>query len=116
MRSLADRPMIESVTQGADTGVAAHPMRRLLFIGAASLLFFSLTAAPAAAQDGGASKVGDLTGNLPPAVYLLIPLALFLALLTALALGPLGNPGTTERRSGGVSRALTGREDAAERP
>jgi hypothetical protein len=52
------------------------------------------------------SEVGDLVGNLPFAVYLLIPLALGLALLTAVVLGPLGEPDPSEHRAGGVSRAL----------
>ena len=55
---------------------------------------------------GDPSKWGDLSGNLPPAVYLLIPLALGLALLTALVLGPLGEPAASARRAGGVTRAL----------
>jgi hypothetical protein len=52
------------------------------------------------------SKVGDLAGNLPWAVYLLIPLALVLAVLTALVLGASGEAATAHRRAGGVSRAL----------
>ena len=60
---------------------------------------------------GGAT--GDLVGNLPFAVYLLIPLALALALLTAIALGPMGEPGPPGRRAGGVSRALRRREEAS---
>jgi hypothetical protein len=52
------------------------------------------------------SKVGDLSGNLPFAVYLLIPIALVLALLTALVLGGMGEAATARRRTGGVSRTL----------
>jgi hypothetical protein len=52
------------------------------------------------------SKVGELVGNLPGVVYLLIPLALGLAFLTALVLGPLGEPAASARRAGGVTRAL----------
>jgi hypothetical protein len=52
------------------------------------------------------SKVGDLVGNLPTVVYLLIPLVLALALVTAYVLGPRGEPGPTVRRAGGVSRML----------
>ena len=59
------------------------------------------------------SKVGDLVGNLPGVVYLLIPLVLALAFLTMLVLGPLGEPEANARRSGGVSRALS-RRGAAE--
>ena len=59
------------------------------------------------------SKVGDLVGNLPGVVYLLIPLVLALAFLTALILGPLGEPEASARRSGGVTRAL-GRRGSTE--
>ncbi len=52
------------------------------------------------------SKAGDLVGNLPVVVYLLIPLALALALLTSLALGSLAEPRAAGRRIGGVTRAL----------
>ena len=51
-------------------------------------------------------NVGDLAGNLPWGVYLLIPLVLGFALLTALALGSFAEPPPPTRRSGGVSRAL----------
>jgi hypothetical protein len=57
------------------------------------------------------SKVGDLVGNLPFVVYLLIPLALALALLTAVVLGPRGAPDPREHRIGGVRRALGRRAD-----
>jgi hypothetical protein len=50
-------------------------------------------------------NVGHLAGNLPWGVYLLIPLVLGFALLTALALGSGAAPPPT-RRSGGASRAL----------
>jgi len=52
------------------------------------------------------AKVGDLTGNLPAAVWLLIPLVIILAVLTALALGSLAEPRASGRRVGGVTRAL----------
>ncbi len=52
------------------------------------------------------SSVGDLAGNLPFVVYLLIPIVLALAVLTAVVLGSQGQPGPSERRAGGVSRAL----------
>jgi len=71
----------------------------------------SITAA--AAQSGDPSKSGDLTGNLPTTIYLLIPLAIGLALLTAVALGDRGQPEASGRRAGGVSRAL-GRRSTAE--
>jgi hypothetical protein len=51
-------------------------------------------------------NVGDLTGNLPWYVWLLIPIALVLALLTSLALGSGAEPQRTARRAGGLSRAL----------
>jgi hypothetical protein len=52
------------------------------------------------------ANVGDLAGNLPLGVYLLIPLVLALAILTSLALGSGAEPRATGRRVGGVSRAL----------
>ncbi|MGH9051081.1 MAG: hypothetical protein ACRDY4_15240 [Acidimicrobiia bacterium] len=58
------------------------------------------------AQAGDPSKSGDLAGNLPFAIYLLIPLALALAFLTAVLLGSRGDPLAEERRAGGVTRAL----------
>jgi hypothetical protein len=64
----------------------------------------SLGAALGAAADP--AKVGDLTGNLPVGVYLLIPLVIILAVLTALALGSLAEPRASGRRVGGVSRTL----------
>jgi hypothetical protein len=67
------------------------------------------TCSPAYAQ-GDPSKSGDLTGNFDLVVWLLIPLALGLALLTAYALGPRGTPDPSEHRLGGVSRALSRRE------
>ena len=56
--------------------------------------------------------LGDLAGNVPWGVYLLIPLVLACALLTSLALGSAAEPRPLKRRSGGVTRAL--RRDAAE--
>ena len=55
---------------------------------------------------GDPSKVGDLSGNLPWGVLLLIPLVVVLALVTALALGSGAEPRVTTPRSGGVARAL----------
>jgi hypothetical protein len=52
------------------------------------------------------SKVGDLSGNLPLAVYLLIPIAVVLAVVTAVVLGASGEAATASRRAGGVSRTL----------
>jgi hypothetical protein len=53
-----------------------------------------------------AANAGDLTGNMPWGVWLLIPLALGLALLTSLALGSGAEPRRSSRRAGGVGRAL----------
>ena len=61
-----------------------------------------------------AGRVGDLVGNWSWPVWLLIPLALGLALLTALALGPLGEPTDVERREGGVTRFLARRDSTKE--
>jgi hypothetical protein len=105
--------MIRGVTQGADAHGVTHRSRRIAILVGATLFAFLAMVAPAAAQDGDPSKVGDLTGNLPLAVYLLIPLALVLAVLTAVALGPRGDPATSVRRSGGVARALAEGEDSA---
>jgi hypothetical protein len=64
------------------------------------------TMATAHAQSGDSSKSGDVAGNLPFSIYLLIPLALVLAFVTAIALGERGEPEAEERRAGGISRAL----------
>ena len=48
----------------------------------------------------------DLVGNWSSTVWLLIPLVLLLALLTALCLGPAGEPTRTRGETGGVSRYL----------
>lgn len=58
------------------------------------------------APAGAAGSEGDLTGNLPGTVYLLIPLVLVFAVLTALALGDRAEPRASRRRAGGVTRAL----------
>jgi hypothetical protein len=71
----------------------------------------TLVTAPAAgAQDSG-TTVGDLTGNWPWTVWLLIPLALLLGVVTALALGAAAPPETSSRRRA-VSQALDQREVA----
>ncbi|MCI0347649.1 MAG: hypothetical protein L0221_19785 [Chloroflexi bacterium] len=62
------------------------------------------------AQDAG-SPIGDLTGNWPWTVWLLIPFALLLGLVTAFALGATAEPENTSRRRG-VSHALDRREVA----
>jgi hypothetical protein len=71
------------------------------------------SAAPAAAQGSGASPVGDLAGNWSWTVWLLIPLAVGLGLVTALALGAADGTETTTTRRRGVSRALDQREAAS---
>jgi hypothetical protein len=76
-------------------------------------LSVSVVGAPAYAQ-GDPSKSGDLTGNFSGVVWLLIPLAIGLALLTAYALGSRGAPDPSEHRLGGVSRALSRRESAGD--
>ncbi|HEX6311317.1 MAG TPA: hypothetical protein VF152_06790 [Acidimicrobiia bacterium] len=64
------------------------------------------TVTAAHAQSGDSSASGDVAGNLPAAIYLLIPLALALAFVTAVALGDRGEPDPGEHRSGGLTRAL----------
>jgi hypothetical protein len=71
------------------------------------------TITAASAQSGDPSKSGDLAGNLPLSIYLLIPLALGVALLTAVVLGARGEPEASDGRTGGVTRAL-GRRTPAE--
>jgi hypothetical protein len=93
-------------------------LRQAAVVASAALLGLLATISPAHAQSeqGDPSKVGDLIGNLPIVVYLLIPLALALALLTAVVLGPLGERDVNAQRAGGVSRALSRRDTAASRP
>jgi hypothetical protein len=56
-------------------------------------------------------RAGDLTGNWDWPVLLLVPLALVLALLTALALGGASDARGARRRQGGTSRALARHAD-----
>jgi hypothetical protein len=72
------------------------------------------TAVPAFAQADPSSS-GDLTGNLDWIVWLLIPLATILGIVTAAVLGHGGDPSTT-RRAGGVSRALSRAEASGSQP
>ena len=51
-------------------------------------------------------RAGDLTGNWDWPVLLLVPLALLLAALTALALAGSSDARGARRREGGTSRAL----------
>jgi hypothetical protein len=55
------------------------------------------------------TSAAELVGNWSWTVWLLIPLALGLALLTAIVLGPRGEPTEVERREGGVTRYLARR-------
>jgi len=61
---------------------------------------------PAVLAAANPANVGDLTGNLPWYVWLLIPIGLVFALLTSLALGSGAQPRHEAHRAGGVSRAL----------
>lgn len=58
------------------------------------------------------SMDGELAGNWSWTVWLLVPLALLLALITARCLGPGGEPSPTDRASGGVGRYLAERDRA----
>jgi hypothetical protein len=60
------------------------------------------------------ANVGELVGNWSWTVWLLIPLALGLALVTSLALGSLAEPTADERRAGGVTRYLARRGTTTE--
>jgi hypothetical protein len=62
------------------------------------------TAGPAGAADP--SSAGDLSGNLPWQVVLLIPTVLVLGLVTALALSGERDTEPIRQRAGGVTRAL----------
>ena len=55
------------------------------------------------------AAAGDLVGNWSWTVWLLIPLVLVVAALTALVLGPLGEPDAEDDRERGVSRFLAQR-------
>ena len=88
-------------------------LRKPAIVGALISVVSTTTMTAAFAQSGDSSKSGDLAGNLPLAIYLLIPLALAVALVTAVALGASGEPEASDRRTGGVTRAL-GRRTAAE--
>ena len=72
------------------------------------------SAAPVRAPAPASSPRSDkILGNLPAGVILLALLALVVAVLLMVALGPLGEPATGIAREGGVSRALAARERAA---
>jgi hypothetical protein len=105
--------MIPDVPRGAGR---RRILSRTTLVALAVSLVLLATASPAlAASNPDPSKVGDLTGNLPVAVYLLIPLALLLAFLTAVLLGAKGDPAKSVRRAGGISRALS-RAESSEHP
>jgi hypothetical protein len=52
------------------------------------------------------ASAGDLTGNWSWTVWLLIPLVLVLAFVTACCVGPLGDPPRSRTASRGVSHYL----------
>ena len=52
------------------------------------------------------AAAGDLTGNWSWTVWLLIPLVLVLAFVTACCVGPLGDPPRSRNASRGVSHYL----------
>jgi hypothetical protein len=52
------------------------------------------------------AAAGDLTGNWSWTVWLLIPIVLLLALVTAACVGPLGDPPRSRNASRGVSHYL----------
>ena len=56
-----------------------------------------------------AAGAGDLTGGWDWPVLLLMPLALGVALLTAIAQARASEPGSARRREGGTTRALAHR-------
>ena len=56
------------------------------------------------------TSAAELVGNWSWTVWLLIPVALVFAFLTALVLGPRGEPTEVERREGGVTRFLARRD------
>jgi len=94
--------------------VAARGARVLTTV-VVAIVAFVATTAPAWAQ-GDPEKKGELAGNLPLTVYLLIPLALLFALVTAIVLGPLGEPPARAQRSGRVSRKLSERDASGDQP
>lgn len=57
------------------------------------------------------AAAGDLVGNWSWTVWLLIPIVVGLALVTALVLGPLGEPSREVDAERGVSRFLADRTD-----
>lgn len=72
-----------------------------------------LAAAPVVTDRPRPSRAGTVIGNLPPAGFLLVPVALATLLAMSYWLGPAGQPSTIDRR-GGVSRALSLRARAAQ--
>jgi hypothetical protein len=52
------------------------------------------------------ASAGDLTGNWSWTVWLLIPIVLVLAFVTAVCVGPLGDPPRSRTASRGVSHYL----------
>ena len=79
----------------------------------AAVVVAAATAAGAQETPAPSGGAGDLTGNLPAGVWLLLVLVVVLAVLTALALTAGEEPGGARRRQGGVSRALAQRDAEA---
>jgi hypothetical protein len=69
-------------------------------------------AASPAATDGRIVNRRPTKGTLPLGLLLLVPLSLGLALMSGMVLGPAGDPATSRRREGGLSRALNQRARA----
>jgi hypothetical protein len=98
------RDLAPSIRAGAHTAEREAEMLKIIR-GAGSVVVFAAVLA-VGAPAGAAGSEGDLTGNLPGTVYLLIPLVLVFAVLTALALGDRAEPRAPRHRAGGVTRAL----------
>jgi hypothetical protein len=104
--------MIPAMPRGA---VRRRTWARAVLCACTVVAVLVATAVPAFAQ-ADPSKSGDLTGNFDWIVWLLIPLATILGIVTAAVLGHGGDPSTSARRAGGVSRALSRAESSGSQP